>query len=196
MRKRVPIPFDADLRHGRSRSLVPGVEGHNPSHVGLKGQHNDVVHGAQVLPSFFSGTLRLSFPATRLNLWSRVSSHDSARFVRTSTSRTAARYCSSDRGLLFPNCPKRPRIPQTRSSMLPCGSARRCFSIPPAGCMKNRLNTTAGSFGRKLMPSALTASRCPGCSTQAKKPGLQRCHAGDELINRDRVLSVARAWRW
>ena len=49
MRKRVAVTLDADLRHRGPRSFISSIEGYNTGHVGLEGQHDDVVHRPQVL---------------------------------------------------------------------------------------------------------------------------------------------------
>ena len=62
MRQRVPVAFDADLRHRGARTFVPGIEGYDTGHVGLEGQHNDVVHRPQVLAQPFQRNVAVELP--------------------------------------------------------------------------------------------------------------------------------------
>ena len=44
------VAADPDLRDRRASSLVAGVECHHARHVGLKRQHDDIVHRSQMFP--------------------------------------------------------------------------------------------------------------------------------------------------
>ena len=75
-----------------------------------------------------------------------VSSQVSARSVRTSTSRTLVRYCSSRPRSSCPSfLPSSWASSSTASRMLPRRlSPRRCLAMPPAGSSNSSRNTTAG----------------------------------------------------